>query len=517
MSSQRSQQDADGIAPFWKKLGTFLAAPLHMGPAMLLALVAAGGAVAGLVGGLGLILRGIVIFAAIRFAFQLFDHFSMGRLDVNSPDIVTWPPKDSRAAKQGFIILLYVGLVMGIAFVALPHRDDPLPSGTANITETQPDLASPATSVAQPDANGDDAAREETLPDEGRSTADATTAGAVTTRDAAANGGDTSKPRALPAWFWLVAILFAVPLPAATAVLALEDSLIKALNPFHTLAFVRAMGAGYFILLGFFVAIFVVRFAISALGRGLPPVLSFPLEGLAIAYLTIVLYAMLGYVIYQYHGELGLDVAVDFDAHKEKLAEAGGTVLDPLEKKIRAFLAEGKIDKAIDQVRDEMRYNRFDIALNRRLHELYVTKGNNTQTLAHGPQYLDALMREQKYDEALALLSKMEAMDPAFAPEDGDVILPLALAAYKKKDFQKALALVKGFDRRYPKHQHIPDVYLLGAKLSSEFLRNDKQSAAILKALLSRHPDAECVEEAKTYLAVLEKLLAGNVAGVRAL
>lgn len=501
-----------GITPFWKKFGTFLAVPLHMGPALLLALVAVGGAVAGVLGRGALFLRGIVIFATIRFAFQLFDRFSQGRFDVDSPDIVTWPPKDPRAAKQSLILLFYLGLMLGIAVVTTPkakvQQISPLPNTSAVMTETAA-TSQPRNTIAQDteeaagNAEGDEDAQPPRILAEDQGEEEAANEPALPPMADAAPAEEPSWFDGLhpPWWFWPLALLCAIPLPASTIVLALEHSLIKALSPFHTLAFLRAMGSSYFILFASFATIVLIRIGIESLDKKLPAMLFFPLEGVTVAFLTMVLYAMLGYVLYQYHDELGLEVAID-------TAELARTTAplpqDPLERKLQPLLAAGKIDAAIEEVKDEMRYDRTDVGLNRRLHELYVAKGDPALIVRHGHQFLDGLIRAGNNDEAFDLLTKLEGLDATFAPADNKAILPLAIAAHRRRHFQKALTLLKGFDRRYPNHPHIPDVYLLGAKLCSEFLRNDKQSIAILQALLTRFPESLCIDEAKAYLAVLQ-------------
>lgn len=504
-----------GIAPFWTRFGTFLAAPLHTAPLMLLALVAAGGLVAGFLGPLALVLRGIVLFAVIRFAFQIFDEFSAGRFNVDSPDIVTWPPNDARAGKQGLLLALYIVVMSVIAGLVAPPPPAPPP-----VVETPPaavTVADEPTPAGAPD-DQEEAEREplaaapedDAEPVQGTATSPSLAPAAPEPIAMAAEESPGIRFSALPVWFWPLAVLFAVPLPAATLVLALEHRLLKALNPLHTVTCLRAMGVGYFILLAYFAGIVLVRAAVSSAARGLPEVIFYPIEGVVIAYLTIVLYALLGYVAYQYHGELGLEVSVEFDEHHRRAAEAAAPPLDPLERKIRDLLAEGKIDAAIEEVKDQMRYDRLDASLNRRLHQLYVQKGDPALIRQQGSQYLNGLLRDGQADEALNLLAKLEAMDPAFTPDNDRAVLPLALAAYRRRDYKRAMSLVKGFDRRYPGHEHVPDVYLLGAKLASEFLRNDQQATAILKVLLARHPQAACIEEAQRYLAVLSGMARGS-------
>ena len=483
----------NGIAPFWSRFGTFLAAPLHPAPLMLLGLVAAGGLVAGFLGPLALILRGIVLFAIVRFAFQIFDEFSAGRFNVDSPDIVTWPAHDARAGKQSVLLVVYFGLMALLAGLLAPVPEVDLSAPVAvtspYVDDEEEDAPAPvaaAQAATAEDPNGPDAGMAD----------------------------DSIDYAKLPAVYWLAALLLALPLPAATLVLAIEHRLLKALNPLHTLTCFRAMGVGYLILLGYFAAIVIARGGISAAARGLPEMVFYPIEGLVVGYLTLVLYALLGYVAYQYHGELGLEVDVEFEEHHRRAAAvASPPPSDPLERKVHDLLQDGKLDEAIEEVKDQMRYDRYDVKLNARLHDLYMKKGDSALTLKHGQHYLNCLLRADKGDEVLDLVSRLQGIDAAFVCENDGAVLPMALAAYRRRDYKRAMALIKGFDRAHPGHAHIPDVYLLGAKLASEVLRNDTQAMAILKVLLARHPQAACADEARQYLTVLEGMAKARVQG----
>jgi TolA-binding protein len=102
----------------------------------------------------------------------------------------------------------------------------------------------------------------------------------------------------------------------------------------------------------------------------------------------------------------------------------------------------------------------------------------------------------------------LRVVDPAFQPEDGDVILPVATAAMQMREFDVAAGLLRGFDRRHPQHKDTPAVFFLGARLLSEQSRQHEKAAQILRAVLAHFPDHDVAAEARTYLKVLEAVLA---------
>jgi tetratricopeptide (TPR) repeat protein len=276
------------------------------------------------------------------------------------------------------------------------------------------------------------------------------------------------------------------------------------------------------VLWAFFLAIAGTRHLVLTAGANLPAVLRFPLEMGVATYLGLVLFALMGYALYQFHQELHLDVDVNFDDHRaaggaEAIATAGSArraihqtqgPQDPVEAKVQAALARGDMKDAIAEVKDAMRYDRFDAKLNTRLHQLYVQQGEREAILVHGQQWLTALARAGQGKELLAALRALQALDVAFTPQDGDVILPAAQAAMQQREFSLAAALLRGFDKRHPQHKDTAPVFFLGARLLSEQNRQHEKAVVLLRAVLKHFPEHAVVAEVQTYLKVLEAMLA---------
>ncbi|HWU84695.1 MAG TPA: hypothetical protein VN028_05125, partial [Rhodocyclaceae bacterium] len=92
-----------------------------------------------------------------------------------------------------------------------------------------------------------------------------------------------------------------------------------------------------------------------------------------------------------------------------------------------------------------------------------------------------------------------------------DQILPLAKLASQQRDYQLALELVRGFDKRFPGHADIPGVYYFSAQLVSEQFRQNDMASRILESMLARFPDHALAGEARHYLEVLQRMAAISV------
>jgi hypothetical protein len=542
------------ITPFWKKLPFFFLFPFRLSPLIFMGCIIAASALAGIVmGGFGLAFKGFLVYLGLRYAFNVLELFAKGRFEGESVDHTLWGP-EKRPAKLGLVITLFV--VFGVSFgnvmldlrldrdaraqdqvierynkahaAEIAQREEAMAAYKRHLAEVQAVKARAPKPAAYSGSDDEDSesqsaagavlaeveAMMEAPPEAGPSRAD------ILQNNVPAFG-DPLWTRLQPMSYWLVMFILSLLLPAAAIIIALEDKFFKALNPFNVVYLVQTMGSAYFVLWAFFLAIAGVRQVVLSAGSSWPAAVSFPLEMGVATYLGLVLFSIMGYALYQFHQELHLDVEVDFEDHRKaggaeaiaKVGSARAAVMqaepkDPLERKLQPLLAEGKIKEAIAEVKDFMRYDKLDPALNQRLHGLYVQQGDKAVILEHGQQWLSGLARAGQGKEALAAVRALLAIDPTYLVNDGDVILPAATAALQAHDAALTANLLRNFDKRFPKHKDTPGVYYLGAKLLSEQSRQHERAAKILRAVLAHFPDHPVAGEARTYLSVLETMLA---------
>ena len=540
------------ITPFWKKLPFFFLYPFRFGPLVLMLCLVGCSALAGMaLGAFGLVFRGLLVYFGLRYAFNVLDLFARGRFEGDSPDKSLWGA-EKRPAKLGLLLALFLVVAVTLGNMALERRverdaavQDRLVAlwkqahaeelsdyerdrqeweqrqaarAAARLAPPKPPEAysgadagereeAPAAAMVEPEA-------EDPAPQLGVSREDMV-------QQFRPQFGEPLWLQLQPAWFWVAVVLLSLMLPAAAVVIAVEDSFFRALNPLRMFHLMGAMGAAYFVLWAFFLAIAGARQAAFTLGTQWPAMFRLPVEMAVVTYLGLVLFAIMGYALYQFHQELHLDVDVDFDEHRaaggaEAIAAAGSANAaaraatppqDPWERKLQELEAAGNFREAIAEVKDKMRYAVHDVPLNARLHGLYHKLGDRDVILAHGQQYLVALARAGQGRVALDVLKKLQAIDPAVQVQDGDVVLPAAKAALQQGEVALATALLRSFDKRFPKHKDTAGVFFLGARLLSEQNRQHAQAAKILRAVLQHFPEHEVAGEAKTYLQVLEKTL----------
>ncbi|MFZ6656935.1 tetratricopeptide repeat protein [Undibacterium sp. TJN19] len=542
----------DDITPFLQRLPAFLLFPFQPAPLIVIAGLSLASIITVFSFGL---FRGLIGLFFLRYAYAVMELASMGKLIPKWDDISIWGNKDKRPYKQNLVFFLYFILVLVAANLAI--KPDP-----ALATKTKAPLLKPANAALPvPSSMTASSSQHDMSDDNDADTADTDEPKTLSQYDMAAPGpsdkmmtdaanatgvdsersSGSSRDRArygatenvteddnvsekpglfarvldpnvhFSKWFYLLVLLFAIPLPAAVMVLAIEDNLFRALNPATSLFFIRGMGASYFVVWLLFGLVLLAGLGVRHLMPAtLPQLVSVPLQMFLNFYLILATYSMMGYVLYQYHQQLGLDVLVDFDSHRAQ-ASAAPESTDPFIRRVEDLLAKGEIDVAIRLIEDEMRYDRFNVDLNERLYQLMQRKGVEAKIIEQGNRYLIALCKAEKNEKAMHMLDELKKRAPDFEVS-ADHVLLLAKTAFAAHKYGRAMTMIQGFDKKNPQHGDIPGVYLLAARLANEHFRKQAQAISILQVLLKRYPESALSSEASAYLENLQRSLASSPA-----
>lgn len=129
-----------------------------------------------------------------------------------------------------------------------------------------------------------------------------------------------------------------------------------------------------------------------------------------------------------------------------------------------------------------------------------MAQADKSHGLELGRLYLGLLLKARNEPEAVKVFKECIAADPAFRLAQAEEVLPIAKAARAAGDPQAAVAALRGFDKAYPGHGLIPEVYVFSAKLMAEDLRNTEMARKILQHVLERYPGHFIAQDAKRYL-----------------
>ncbi len=305
------------------------------------------------------------------------------------------------------------------------------------------------------------------------------------------------------AGFWITSAL----MPASVMIIAVTHSIGQALNPRQIGFYIKTIGAPYFAL-----CFFLLSFSVSSkwlrgfLYGHMQSWLALPLLSFIEFYFVLIVYHMMGYVIYQYHDKLGLAADVSFEEAEARLSPGKGT--DPLLARLNALTVDGQNEEALALLRDSLRQRWDENDLHERYQKLLVLTGHQAEALRHAREFIAKLAGEKRMFQALDLCEQAFESDPGFQLQDASQIRELAAAAHLARRHRLALDLMRRFDKRYPGHSDIPAIYLLSAQVLGDHYKRHREALQILRAIQAKFPDHALAGEARRYAEVLEKISA---------
>ena len=169
----------------------------------------------------------------------------------------------------------------------------------------------------------------------------------------------------------------------------------------------------------------------------------------------------------------------------------------------------GEVKEAIELLNADLSQRPNDLSLHARLHKLLLAENYTPRIEDHTEKFLVLLAKSQNWHEALELVDEALARRADWAPRRAESIAPLARAAMQKGKVQLAATLIRGFDKKYPNHPDIPQIYFIGAQLMAERAGRPDEARRILEFLLQRFAADPVATEARRYLEVMDALAAG--------
>lgn len=300
--------------------------------------------------------------------------------------------------------------------------------------------------------------------------------------------------------------LFAISftLPATTMVLVQSGSFWQSLNPGAALQTMRAVGWPY-LLLCFF--LFLLNTGARIATVMLLPVLSgwlaLPAINFVMIYFGWVMASLLGYVMYQNHDELGIDLlpgagADDLQVDVRTPAQIAQQHTDAL---VAQMVTDGDVAGALMLAYETQRTQPEDIAAQRRYHRMLLLAPDKKATLLeHARRFIGLLVQRDLSSEALKVYNDCREKDAAFLLDDPLATMALSRAEWRGGNARASLALLSNFDKRFRGHAAIPQAYELAVRVLVQGLNRRDMAQPILSTLESRYPESEHTSEVRWLL-----------------
>jgi hypothetical protein len=284
-------------------------------------------------------------------------------------------------------------------------------------------------------------------------------------------------------------------MPATTMLITLTGSVLSSLNPLTLLSVMLRIGSPYLLLYAFLFMLQVGAGTVLIVAvPWLPDVLKLPVVLFCIMFSALIMAQMMGYVLYQNHGELGLQTRQPDLTPEEESAAA----MEELDDRIQQFIDDNNFAAAVDWLRGALKDAPDDMARHERYHRLLVL-ANDPRLQRHSQEYIGRLLTAQQPLEAFKVLEACWRQQPDWQPEV-HLCLTLARLCFERGRIKDAVRLLKDFHKRYPGSTDIPEALLLQARILIEHYEKREQALPFLKALQVRYPGHSASQKADALL-----------------
>ncbi len=299
-------------------------------------------------------------------------------------------------------------------------------------------------------------------------------------------------------------IIMALIMPVIIMLLVATDSILHALNPMLFIPVITRIGWPYLLLYFFLTFLFS---APAILLSHLPPNL-LPMQVWIFFYLfltqyyTLISYHLMGYVLLQFHDEIGY--SVDYDFFIENRGGKKKMPLTPVEEiknSLAVLIKTGRHQEAIERLAPHIHEENPDTELSEKFLQLLKMNGEQERAARYALRHFELLVENKKKQKALDLFSEIKKIDSGKpAPES---VFTTASWYQDRNEFKQAMETYVYFLKQFKNHPLQPETYFNLATLLHERGNNSAKAKQILSAIVKHYPQHDLSGKAKEYLALV--------------
>lgn len=256
----------------------------------------------------------------------------------------------------------------------------------------------------------------------------------------------------------LLGTFLVIALPAVMINFAITESVGQALNPGSAVRIIKAVGLPYGILMGFILIMFS---SVSVIGSWLgdePSVWLSTLHSLVSNYYTLVVFHMMGYMIFQYQREFGF-----YARHRSHSDLVIPTDLERLRTKIDINLKEGQFDQVLHLYSQGLKSYPGDSALYSGAFNFICGIKHREHIGSFSDGYFLHLKSIQRLDLIRSVYKRTLLIDSAYVPNRPLVRHLVAKSCFDCGDYNQSIKLLNGLHKHHPDYFDLTNAYLLMA------------------------------------------------------
>jgi len=303
----------------------------------------------------------------------------------------------------------------------------------------------------------------------------------------------------------VVLVVLGLSWPGAIMSLAMDQNLGHALNPATWMAIFARIGWPYLALVALYFVFFISQsYAQAFVAAILPAFLAIIVVNVITNYVIVATFHLMGYLIYQYHAEVGYEPAALDTPMRRLVNDPDQEILE----ETAALVQDGQPEAACDLLGQELRGRGGSEAAHAQYRKLLAVLGRRDEQLRHGREWIGILLAQDKDRRAVDVVRECVELDPAFELSNPDDVARIAQKAVDAGATQVALKLVSAYLKKHPKHKDVPQNSLLAAKVLAERMGKDDIARKLLDQVSANFPNHPLAADVAAYRQFLDKIAA---------
>lgn len=299
----------------------------------------------------------------------------------------------------------------------------------------------------------------------------------------------------------------ALAIPGATMSAATDRDTLRAINPATWIAIMGRLGWPYFAMAAICGLILFCQLnaqvLLVAMFPGMPILVTLIALAVISNYASIASFHLMGYLIYQYHEELGWEPESHATvAGPGRPRDVDQDVLDQAE----ALVAGGSLNDAEKLLKEHIDHRGATLAVHDRYRKMLALRDDKAALVAHGRRYIDILLAQNQERRAIDVLRDCIGHDKSFQPSEPSEVKRLATRANDYGMPQVALDLIVAFIRATPRSNDTPANALLAAKILTDKMNAEAKALAMLSQIRKAFPQHPLGADLDQYIQFLTSL-----------
>ncbi|MAK92613.1 MAG: hypothetical protein CMI08_17710 [Oceanospirillaceae bacterium] len=283
-----------------------------------------------------------------------------------------------------------------------------------------------------------------------------------------------------PGFTGLLGMFVLLSIPAFLINFALTDSVLRSAAPPAVMRIISAVGMPYGILIGF---IFLMASSVSVLSYLVSSELSLVtmiLQSIISNYYMVVIFHMMGYVVFQYQEPLGFYARERLDNMPPPRTES-----ELVKAHIDVAVKEGDYDKVISLYQNYLSKHNQDVVMYDSWFEFVLQAARRDLLAQMVDDYIHLKYQKGHKTELKRIYKQVLQLFPVYIPEDGKVRYQLAKDYFDAGDFITCVKMINGMHKKYTDLPLLIRSYMLLAEALTELKKPDQ--VAKCRALVAQY------------------------------